>query len=231
MQKGSLVYNFQADDSLRQSLNKLTMQTFGFSFEPWYQRGYWSEQCVPYAYQHHGEVIASLTANKMDLIINGEQRKAIQIGTVITRPDYRHQGLSAALIHKVLETYEKDYDLIYLFTNRTVLDFYPRFGFRRVETNAFSLDLRGLHRSVRSRLRQLDPNNPEDLKLIYQIAAQRRPISQIFSAENAQNLFMFYCINIFPDDIYLCPHENMVVIYRREDKDLHLYDLVSSGAD
>ncbi|HEX2953369.1 MAG TPA: GNAT family N-acetyltransferase, partial [Bacillota bacterium] len=102
------VCNYQSNDKYRQSLNQLTMQTFGFSFEPWYQRGYWSKLCTPHSYLHQGEVIANVMANQMDLIIEGEKRKAIQIGTVMTRPDYRGQGLSAALMRKVLETYEKD---------------------------------------------------------------------------------------------------------------------------
>lgn len=51
----------------------------------------------------------------MVVILNGKEYKAIQLGTVMTHPDYRHQGLAAKLMNHTIEKYEQDYDFIYLF--------------------------------------------------------------------------------------------------------------------
>jgi GNAT superfamily N-acetyltransferase len=37
---------------------------------------------------------------------DNEEKVALQIGTVMTLPDYRNKGLSAFLMNKVLETFE-----------------------------------------------------------------------------------------------------------------------------
>ena len=34
--------------ALRAAYNALTQETYGFSFEPWYQAGYWGDAHVPY---------------------------------------------------------------------------------------------------------------------------------------------------------------------------------------
>jgi predicted GNAT family N-acyltransferase len=60
-------------------------------------------------------------------------RTLTQIGTVMTDPEYRGKGLAAELMNRVIGQYENESEAFYLFANDTVLDFYPRFGFRRME--------------------------------------------------------------------------------------------------
>lgn len=38
---------------------------------------------------------------------------------------------------------------------------------------------------------------------------------------------MFYCLNVFSDDIYYLENENVIVIYQKEDNHIELFDVVS----
>ncbi|WP_238327465.1 GNAT family N-acetyltransferase [Paenibacillus gorillae] len=55
-------------------------------------------------------MIANASINKMTVVSNGKEYKAIQVGTVMTHPDYRSQGLSGKLMKHILEKYEQEYD-------------------------------------------------------------------------------------------------------------------------
>ena len=49
----------------------------------------------------------------------------------MTRPGHRGRGLARRLMEEVLRDWSGRCDGMFLFANGTVLDFYPRFGFRR----------------------------------------------------------------------------------------------------
>lgn len=40
------------------------------------------------------QIIANVSVKKMDLEVNGESKRALQIGTVMTHPEHRGKGLS-----------------------------------------------------------------------------------------------------------------------------------------
>ncbi|WP_235318342.1 GNAT family N-acetyltransferase [Planococcus sp. CAU13] len=46
----------------------------------------------------------------MVVVSDGKEYNAIQVGTVMTHPAYRHQGLAAKLMNHIIEKYEKNYD-------------------------------------------------------------------------------------------------------------------------
>lgn len=73
-------------------------------------------------------------------------------------PDYRNQGLSGKLMNHIIEVYEQEYNFIYLFANESVLDFYPKFGFEKVQESSFSLKFSGLEmqQATTHSLRRLD---------------------------------------------------------------------------
>lgn len=123
--------NYQRDEALRRSLNALAGEVFKISFEDWYQKGYWGEGCIPYSIVHEDRIIANAFANLMEFQYFTEIRRYLQIGTVMTHKSYRGQGLSRLLIGQILQEYAGRADGIYLFANRNVLDFYPKFGFTR----------------------------------------------------------------------------------------------------
>ncbi|WP_318010300.1 GNAT family N-acetyltransferase [Bacillus sp. 28A-2] len=58
----------------------------------------------------------------MSVIIDGQTYRAVQIGTVMTDQAHRYKGLATKLIQHIMDTYENDCDMIFLFANETVLD-------------------------------------------------------------------------------------------------------------
>lgn len=125
--------NVRENDMLRESFNRLTRKTFAFDFIDWYQRGYWGSLYIPHVLLDGNEVIANVSSNEIDFVINGQKKRLIQLGTVMTDDAYRKQGLGRYLMEKVLEEYRNQADGIYLFGNDSVLEYYPRFGFQKYE--------------------------------------------------------------------------------------------------
>lgn len=42
-------YDYKNTDFRREALNRMTKETWGFSFERWYQNGFWPDSCMPYS--------------------------------------------------------------------------------------------------------------------------------------------------------------------------------------
>ncbi|MBS4199238.1 GNAT family N-acetyltransferase [Bacillus sp. FJAT-49732] len=228
MGKLRFIKDYKGDEGLRKSFNALANNIFGIDFEEWYQKGFWGSHYIPFSYANGDQVIANVSVNILHLMIDGETRKAVQIGTVMTHPDYRNKGLSAALMHKVLQEYEKKSDFIYLFANQSVIDFYPKFGFEAVEEYEYSMEFRS-NETPSVSVPKLDVKNVNDLHFIQQFAFERIPLSQKFSTDNAIGIFMFYCLNVFPDDIYFLEKENVIVLFKKEHDHLHIFDIVSKN--
>ena len=227
MQIYKRITDYKHDTAYRLSFNQLAHETFSIDFEEWYQKGFWNERYIPYSFVDGDRVIANVSANLMDLILNGQKRRAIQIGTVMTHPEYRGRGLAAQLMQTVLETYEKDCDLFYLFANQSAMDFYPRFGFKLSQESCYTLNV-DLTKTFVDEIRPLHPDHEEDLKLFIDIASRRLPISNIFGVENATNLLLWYFINIFPQDTFYIGDEDLIVIAQQEEEKLIIYDIISA---
>lgn len=133
----TIVKNIRDDAGLRNSFNRLAEKTFELNFENWYQNGYWKDNYIPYAAVREGQVVANVSVNPMAFSENGVTRHYIQLGTVMTDPAFRGQGLCRLLMEAVEKDWADRAEAIYLFANDTVLDFYPRFGFRRVPESRF----------------------------------------------------------------------------------------------
>lgn len=218
--------DYKNNNDLRKSFNELAILVFGINFEDWYQKGYWKDRYIPFSYVEGSKVIANVSVNLLDFVINGEKKRAIQIGTVMTHPEYRNQGLSKSLMNKVLEEYENKYDFMYLFANQNVLAFYPKFGFKPVNEYQFSMEY-SAGQTEENIIRKLDGNNGKDLNFIYQFALERIPVSNRFSTDNTQELLMFYCIYVFNKNIYYIKDEEAIVIFEQEDRQLDIFDIVS----
>lgn len=213
-------------DVLRKSFNELATNNLGLRFEELYENGYWNHRYIPYSYVDGDKVIANVSVNLMDLIINGERKKAIQLGTVSTHPNYRGKGLATNLINKIIAEYENDYDFIYAYANETVTDFYSKLGFKRTTEFQFYIDYLPFDLK-KSGVRKLDGSNKADLDFIYDYARQRIPVSSKIGTINSEHILMFYCLYVFNNDLYYIEGEDAIVIYKTEGEILHLFDVVS----
>ena len=124
-----IIHGYRDDKALRSSFNALAEQTFGLNFEGWYQNGFWGDNYDPHSIVIDGRVVSNVSVNRTDLVIGGKRRRILQLGTVMTAPEYRGRGFGRAIMEYIEKEYA-DMDGIYLFANDTVVDYYPRFGFR-----------------------------------------------------------------------------------------------------
>jgi len=226
-----LISDYKNINKYRSSFNELAGEVFEIDFEPWYKAGFWNERYVCYSYAAGDVVVSNISVNKMDLIINGETKSAIQIGTVMTRSDYRKKGLSSDLMNIVLNEYTSKCDFIYLFANESAYGFYPGFGFKELgETSfAFKPEFSGMKGPA---IRRLDINNNKDYEILKRLSFKSAPVSKKFGVMNYSHLIMFYCLSYYADAIYYIDDIDAVVIYRIENGSLYLYDILcGNGAD
>ncbi|MBO9128526.1 GNAT family N-acetyltransferase [Bacillus sp. 165] len=224
-----LISDYKHIKRYRESFNTLAKQTFGIDFSNWYKNGFWTDKYICYSYVKDDSVIANASISKMKVVINDQEYNAIQIGTVMTHSDYRNQGLSAKLMNHILEKYESEYDFIYLFANKTVLDFYPKFGFTQVEESSFFMKVSDVNNSSSPlySIRSLNPANIDDFTILKRLATERKSISSVLGVVDIQPLMMFYFIYVFNNSIYYIEEKDAALIYKHEGKELHLFDLLS----
>ncbi len=230
MEKYELVSDYRHNEKLKASFNDLAIQTFGLDFRDWYNKGYWNNQYIPYSFVQDEKVIANASINTMSVRINGERLNGIQIGTVMTAEQYRHQGLAKQLMQHILKEYESACDFIYLFANDTVLDFYPKFGFTRVHESEFSLDLtkNPIQPKKVPKVRQLTIE--QDLALLENYAKNRHINSSILAVEHNESLLMFYFTLVFQHTIYYLEDVAAIVLMEEEEGVLHIFDIISLQA-
>lgn len=219
-------YDFKHQVEYRASFNRLSRLVFGIDFEAWFQKGCWDDRYICHSIVNDKKIISNISVSKMDLVINGVTKKAIQIGTVMTHPEHRGKGLSKKLMKYVLETYENTCDLLFLFANSTVLDFYPKFGFETLPEFQFFIDVK-VPSTKEVSLDRLISSREEDWNLIKHMIQYRRPVSQRFGVTNNQGLFNFYAMNVFPECIFFSKTDDAIIVFENEGEWLHLYDIVS----
>ncbi|EJA0872641.1 TPA: GNAT family N-acetyltransferase, partial [Listeria monocytogenes] len=201
--------------------------TFDINFEEWFRSGFWNDKYVCYSYIDNNEVISNVSINKMNLIYQGENYSALQIGTVMTHPNYRGQGLAKNLLNHVIAKYEDQYDFLYLFANDTVLDFYPKFGFERIEESSFTVDACNLKKKA-SKLKKLNPDNKTDFQLISRIVSKRAPLSNILDVKESEDLLMFYVLIALKNELYYLEELDVIVLMEQEGTDLYVLDILST---
>lgn len=222
-----LISDYKHNETYRLSFNKLAQEVFGINFEPWYQAGGWSDRYVCYSLTEGDRVVSNVSINKMDLIWDGQVKKALQIGTVMTHPEFRGRGLAASLMKTALAEHETSCDFVYLFGDASALSFYPKFGFTTLQESQFSLAVKPFT-AVDSTLRKLDLGNAADRALFDNIVPKRVPISKVLGAMNDLHLVLFYSLLAFPNNLYYLEDMEAIVISRVKEGTLHLYDVIST---
>lgn len=222
-----MISDYKDNEMYRDSFNKLAESTFDINFEEWFRSGFWNDKYVCYSYIDNNEVISNVSINKMNLIYQGENYSALQIGTVMTHPNYRGQGLAKNLLNHVIAKYEDQYDFLYLFANDTVLDFYPKFGFERIEESSFTVDACNLKKKA-SKLKKLNPDNKTDFQLISRIVSKRASLSNILDVKESEDLLMFYVLIALKNELYYLEELDVIVLMEQEGTDLYVLDILST---
>lgn len=226
MSELKMISDYKENDVYRLSFNELAKSVFGIEFEKFYQTGFWNDRYICYSFLDGNSVISNVSVNKIDLVVNGIIKKVIQIGTVMTHPDYRGKGLAKILIEKVIDEYKDKCEFFYLFANESVLDFYPKFGFQIQKEYIYHAIVSSEHSDL-GKLRKLNIENSDDLNLIKKMAMERMRLSDEFATENTEGILGWYCLNIFSNSIYYIEDLDTIVIYDIENDKINLYEVLS----
>lgn len=206
--------------SIRLSFNELSKKTFGLSFEKWYQDGYWQDKYIPHVLIHNDKVVANVSVNIIDTQMQGQLKRYIQIGTVMTDSEYRNKGLSRKLMDKILQDWKDKCDAIYLYANDSVLDFYPKFGFIKVKEYQYS---KKIVPKV-SKIRKLNLTVDNDVKLLKSYYEKSNPYSMLPMLNN-YGLLMFYCSSFMKDCVYYLEDIDAIVIVDYDSEALTCFDI------
>lgn len=229
--------NYRNNDRLRHSFNELARETFGLDFEDWYQNGFWGDNYNPYSVVVDGRVVANVSVNKTDMLLNlddkpgngsgtgdgGNVRHFLQLGTVMTDKAHRKQGF----IRKIMEEIEKDYrgraDGIYLFANDSVLGFYPKFGF---ESSAEYQYFRKVQNTEECQLEAVPMDNAAAWKKL-QAVMERNVFHGKFDMVNNDSLVMFYVTKFMQENVFHHKETDTYVIAETEGERVFLHNVFS----
>lgn len=219
-----LVKNYRNDHNLRQRFNELAKKTFGIDFEDWYQNGYWNEKYNPYSIVEDGRVIANVSVNITQMMLDGEQKCLIQLGTVMTEDCYRNQGLIRKIMEAIDEDYEGKIDGIYLFANESVLDFYPKFNFKKALEYEYSKKV-----SIKKdrTMMPIVMNNKKAWSRLEQVMDKHITHSR-FSAVDSNELVMFYVTKYMQENVYYDEKLDTYVIAEINGDEILIYNIFSA---
>ena len=219
------IKNYKSDDALRLSFDALAKQTFGISFETWYQSGCWTDAYVPYSVILDGKVVANASANQMHLVIEGQKVKAIQIGTVMTDPQFRRRGLAQKLIEQIITDHENDVTFFYLAADEDAKSLYQRCGFSEIEEVKYTWQ-----NPVATSL-ELYPMSMTLSALIELKKASALKGSKL-EAVSDEHILAFYYFHGFDEKIYRLKDGTVILADIIQDGEgLHLYEVFSQKTD
>ncbi len=218
-----LCEQIQFRDYERASYEELCSEVFpGLTFEKWYQSGYWSDLFNPHVLKDGDKIVSAVSVNKMDVRIgNNEPRLYIQLGGVMTSKSYRNQGLSTALMDKILTDWEDNCNGIYLFGHEGVRDFYPRFGFKAIDEYQYKMKFSSYQNDNKSI--RLNMSNKSDIELLLNHFNLGNPFSLLNTAN--KGLLMFYCMKYNKNDVYYIESEDAIAIAGHEKESMVVYDI------
>lgn len=227
MKKYALLQQIKDHEIYRNSFMELAEEVFGLSFHAWYESGFWTDRYIPYAAADGERVVANASANIIDTVWQGERKRYIQIGTVMTHPDYRKQGLMKIILEKLIADWKDRCDGIYLYANDSVLDFYPKFGFEAAQEYGYSIVLPGGKPGSDHRAdmwERLNMSEMEARKLLQRYYQRSNPLSALPMLEN-YGLLMFYCADFMKECVYYSRQRDVICVASRDGNTVYLSEV------
>ncbi len=222
----TILENYQSDPMLRDSFFQFVQTVFtGLDFKSWYEKGFWSDAYIPYSIVTNNQIVSNVSVCKMTLLIDGREVPGIQFATVGTLSEYRNKGFSRILMEYVLEKYHETFPFMFLFANEGVIDFYPRFGFRRLTEVVFIQHVEAISPACSNR--KLDIHSAEDMVIIQKLLHRRAPLTRLFGAVNYDFITFWHILNIFPEYLFYLEEENSLIIASEGEGQLHIWEVIS----
>ena len=218
-------FNYRENEDLRRSFNELAEKVFGLNFENWYKNGFWKDNYIPYSVIEDGKVVSNVSVNACNMNYGGRVVKLIQLGTIMTDPDYRGKGYSRILMERVISDYKDKVDGIYLFANDSVLDFYPRFGFKTGKEYQYSKDV---NNTDEDRTVMVPMADKEAWDKMVRLITEKEQNSKFYMVENT-GLYMFYLSQFMQENTFYIESCDSYAVAEIEDDTLILHTIIGKG--
>lgn len=215
---------YKENKDLRDSFNELAGKVFGLNFEGWYQNGYWTDAYDPYSVIIDGKVVANVSANRCDMNYRGKVVHLIQLGTVMTDPDYRGKGYSRLIMEKIMEDF-KDADGIYLYGNDSVAEFYPRFGFTESREYCYSGDVSTGSERTAVMVPMTCKSEWDKVADIIDSTEQNADMYMV----NNTGLYMFYLSQFMQENTFYIAELDTYAVAEIEEETLILHAVIGKG--
>lgn len=220
----AIIKNYRDNENLRHSFNALAEKTFdGLSFEAWYQNGYWSDHYNPYSIVMDKRVIANVSVNLIDFICNGSRKHFIQLGTIMTEEHFRNRGLIRRLMDEIEKDYKAVADGMYLFANDSVLDFYPKFGFRKIMEYRYT---KKFSTSQECSVVQLPMRDKKDWQRLESAMKDSVSYSRLHMIDN-DYLILFYITGFMQENVYYDKKHDAYIIAEKTGSTLTVHNIFS----
>ena len=218
-------FNYRENEDLRRSFNELAEKVFGLNFENWYKNGFWKDNYIPYSVIEDGKVVSNVSVNACNMNYDGRLVKLIQLGTIMTDTDYRGKGYSRILMERVISDYKDKVDGIYLFANDSVLDFYPRFGFKTGKEYQYSKDV---NNTDEDRTVMVPMADKEAWDKMVRLITEKEQNSRFYMVENT-GLYMFYLSQFMQENTFYIESCDSYAVAEIEDDTLILHTIIGKG--
>ena len=218
--------NYRNNDALRASFNRLAEKTFGLNFENWYQNGFWQDNYIPYSVVIDGEVVSNVSVNACNMNYKGKIVKLIQLGTIMTDNDHRGKGYARVLMEEVIKDYDGKVDGIYLFANDSVLEFYPKFGFKEAKEYQYTKEVTI---SDECKAQNIPLKGKDDFDRAIKILDTNEQNAQLYMVGNS-GLYMFYLSQFMTENLFYIEECGSYAIAEMEDDTLILHTIIGNGA-
>jgi GNAT superfamily N-acetyltransferase len=211
---------FDTSPEYKRLFDELMTAVFGLNFQAWHAGGWWNSDYTCHSIVEEGQMLANASTYRMDLLIGGEKRTWLQIGAVATRPERRGQGLSRRLLEHIL--FQSPDVPMFLIANPSVLDFYPKFGFRRLLDRApfIECDLppssAGLERLTAGGAR------------VGEMLTRRACFSNVLDCANAAPIQFFHLLLEYPHSLYEIPSLGALLVAEQSANVLRLVDVCAT---
>jgi predicted N-acetyltransferase YhbS len=195
----------------------------GVDFRSWAARGGWNEDYQVFALTDHDDLISTIGSTRMDLVIDGVACVGYQLGAVATRRSHRGRGVARELMQWVIDEADPHQPML-LFANDSVLEFYPRFGFRRVMQQRFAAPI-DMHPAALAPT--WDLAIPAHRSQLEQLCRRAAPIGTRFAARNYFSTLLWHLTHR-PLPVYRFDQFDAAIVASTEGDRLILHDLVAT---
>ena len=142
----------------------------------------------------------------------------------MTRQDSRGQGLSRRLMEEIEKDYAGKVDGIYLFANDSVLDFYPKFGFKKAKEYQHWKEITAAGPASAVHMPMKEKTDWRRLEK----AIMESCSNSSFGMDKNVGLIMFYVTKFMQNNVYYVKTQDAWVIAETDGDALFLQEVIAS---